>query len=167
MFSVIATKKIHELANERSKGYEAAINGLVTALVVHILHLIAPKDVVHNESTSNLHLRETRETNIESFFLTNFSKDICIDSLAESLHLCPRRVNQLLQEYFGCSFSRKLNITRIEMAKNYLLSSENNISDVGRLCGYNSNNYFHILFKRSTGVSPKQYRNSLRGNNSK
>lgn len=159
MFSVVVSKKINQLLNEQMVGYRSSINGLAAALIVHLLQIVAPKKATQNDDLTQK--PQSREEEIEWFFLANFNKDINIDSLAGELHLCTRRVNQLLHQFFGYSFSQKLNITRIEMTKNYLLHSEYRVFEIGRLCGYKSNNYFHVLFKRFTGVTPNQYRKKM------
>lgn len=103
-----------------------------------------------------------RESIIENYFLNNHMRDVSIDELAERLHLCTRRVSQLIQQLYGCSFSQKLCTTRIEIAKLRLLYSDDSVQDIGLLCGFNSPNYFFTTFRKFTGMSPREYRLSAK-----
>ena len=60
-----------------------------------------------------------------------------------------KTLNQYLTEY------------RMEKAKKYLADPRGTVSDVAEKCGYNDSNYFGKAFKKYTGLSPSEYRESL------
>ena len=64
--------------------------------------------------------------------------------------------NELLQE----SFSSYLNRIRVEQAKGMLMVTDIPVKEIGFRCGFNSANVFGRVFKKYTGQSPKQYRDS-------
>ena len=65
-------------------------------------------------------------------------------------------------------FKRDLNVTpgkylenlRIEKGKEFLLVDNLNFDMVAKMCGYANGNYFSKVFKKQTGLTPKQYRES-------
>ena len=57
-------------------------------------------------------------------------------------------LNQFLTEY------------RLDKAKELLADPRNNISEVASRVGYNDSNYFGKAFKKQTGLSPSEYRES-------
>jgi AraC-like DNA-binding protein len=58
----------------------------------------------------------------------------------------------------GRGFKEWLNDTRIEHAKRLLLESDLPILEICYECGYNTPSQFIRMFKRSTEVSPSEYR---------
>ena len=64
--------------------------------------------------------------------------------------------NELLQE----SVTSYLNRVRVEQAKNMLIVTSIPVKEIGFRCGFNSANVFGRVFKKYTGQSPKQFRDS-------
>ena len=70
--------------------------------------------------------------------------------------------------YFITIFSQETgetfinHITKIRMthAKELLKTTQMRTSDVGYEVGYNDTHYFSYVFKKNTGMTPKEYRNS-------
>jgi AraC-like DNA-binding protein len=50
---------------------------------------------------------------------------------------------------------------RIERAKRLLAESSHKLEVLASLCGYQSANSFCVAFKQATGMSPKQFRESV------
>jgi two-component system response regulator YesN len=49
----------------------------------------------------------------------------------------------------------------VEAAKTMLQDKKNKLHEIAPAIGYNDPHYFSYVFKKNTGVSPKEYRNSL------
>ena len=62
-----------------------------------------------------------------------------------------KTLNQYLTEY------------RMERAKKYLADPRDTVANIAVRCGYNDSNYFGKAFKKCTGLSPSEYRESLIG----
>ena len=54
-----------------------------------------------------------------------------------------------------------INKKRIETSLELLKVTDLSIAEIGDLIGLNNTSYFYTLFKKETGTSPKQYRNSI------
>jgi AraC-like DNA-binding protein len=50
---------------------------------------------------------------------------------------------------------------RLERAKRLLAESTHKLEVLAGLCGYQSVNTFCVAFKQATGMSPKQFRDSV------
>lgn len=147
--------------SKKQPGHLISIQALLTALLVCLVQNLSSQQSSNMTPISAPRIME-RELIIEDYFMHNHMLDLSIEELAERLHLCTRRVSQLIQQLYGCSFSQKLCTTRIEVAKLRLLYSNDSIQEIGALCGFNSPNYFFTTFRKFTGMSPREYRLSAK-----
>lgn len=88
----------------------------------------------------------------------NIHSDINFTSLAEGLHYSYDRFRHLFREHFGISLYAYLTKQRIDHAKRLLKSSDSGITDIAYNCGFNSSSQFANIFKKYTGLTPKEYR---------
>lgn len=149
--------RIQEELAGRKPGFLITVKSLLTALFVSIFRELSAGNT-EPKISSDYSYNAKREFTIESFFLSNYMKEPNISDLGRQLHVCTRRTSQIIKQLYGCSYSQKLVETRIEIAKLYLLYSEYGISQISKMCGFNSQNYFFTAFRKAVGTSPLQYR---------
>ena len=61
------------------------------------------------------------------------------------------------------TFTEYLTATRIARARELLATTSMRTSDVAYAVGYNDPHYFSYLFKKNTGMSPRDYRKDGKG----
>ncbi|MBD9413287.1 AraC family transcriptional regulator [Pseudomonas sp. PDM16] len=83
------------------------------------------------------------------------------ESLAHGLHLSLRSLQRHLSDE-GSSYEQVLADTRRDLALNHLREADCSISEVAYLLGFSDSSSFSRAFKRWTGQSPSQYRDSVR-----
>ena len=76
---------------------------------------------------------------------------------AEQLHLSPNYLGDLLKQETGKSAIDHIHYHLIEKAKNLLLTSSSSISEIAHYLGFEQRQSFSKLFKKKTGMSPKEY----------
>jgi AraC-like DNA-binding protein len=88
--------------------------------------------------------------------------EISLPRLAELLKLPRNRLSQLLNEFMNRSFFDLINDYRVEEAKRLLSLSPatDNILDIAFDAGFNSKATFNAAFKKSTGMTPSEFRSS-------
>lgn len=86
--------------------------------------------------------------------------NLTVAQLARELELAPRELSRLLNQGFNRSFFEFVSGYRIEEAKARLQDPANTASilDLMYQAGFNSKSVFNTLFKKSTGMTPSQYR---------
>jgi LacI family transcriptional regulator len=72
-----------------------------------------------------------------------------------------RGLHKAFLEHLGRTPGQELQRVRIEHAKKLLTQSGHKIETLAGMCGYKSTNSFCIAFKRATGMSAKQFRESI------
>jgi AraC-like DNA-binding protein len=87
-----------------------------------------------------------------------------LDKLAKELHLSKHHVSHLFRTETGSSITEYVIARRIRQACWLLKTEAMPIEHIGSQVGIPHFSYFCRLFKKITGVTPKQYRNSYRSN---
>ena len=88
----------------------------------------------------------------------NFAKRIVIDAVAARVGISPRHVKRRFKAATGESPLSYLQRVRIEAAKKRLETTKENMDDITVKIGYEDSSSFRRLFKKSTGLSPREYR---------
>jgi len=85
--------------------------------------------------------------------------DITLDQLSELCHLSPNYLSSLFKKEVGISISECIQHQKIEEAKKLLTFTNYPILDIGSLLNFTDQSYFIKVFKKFTGITPKQFRN--------
>ncbi len=96
-------------------------------------------------------LNELIEKNIDKSLYT-------VEDLAKDLNISRIQLYRKVKAILGISVSDHINNIRLEKAKELLLNSNQNISEIAYSVGFSSPNYFSTSFKNKYGVSPKDFK---------
>jgi two-component system response regulator YesN len=96
-----------------------------------------------------------------SFISENYSKKICLESVADEIHVSPSYLSMLFKQQTGLNLIEYLNRFRIEKSKDYLNDLNLKIYEVAYKVGFQDEKYYYLLFKRYTGLTATQYRESI------
>lgn len=64
----------------------------------------------------------------------------------------------LFKQATGESLVEYIHLLRVGLAKQLLCENKLNITEIGERCGFDSTTYFGRVFKKKTGMTPKQYK---------
>lgn len=96
---------------------------------------------------------------MQKYIKLHYREDIGLTEIADELKMNPSYLSILFKKKTGISFIRYLTEKRIEEAKK-LLASGQKVNNVSQAVGYNSYRYFCDVFKKLTGRTPGEYRDS-------
>jgi len=119
--------------------------------------LQSPYIIFHNRK--NHQDDQVREA--QNIMERNYSENVKIDTIAENVGISPRHFKRRFRAATGHSPLNYLQQLRIEIAKNNLEMTQDTIDSITYQVGYEDSNSFRKLFKRHTGLSPKQYRDKF------
>ncbi|ASS65397.1 MULTISPECIES: AraC family transcriptional regulator [unclassified Paenibacillus] len=80
------------------------------------------------------------------------------EELAGEAGLSVRHFHRLFAETAGKPFSRFVQELRIREACRLLRSTAMGVEQIAEACGYQDRSFFTVLFRRHTGLSPREYR---------
>lgn len=121
------------------------------------------KSVLDEETKTNILLRINEQ--IENKYY--LSSTPSLPDLSKKINFSPNYVSQVINEKMNLSFLEMINKYRIEDAKTLILDTELNetIEGIAYSVGFNSKSTFHSAFKRFTGQTPSEFKNSKTANN--
>jgi AraC-like DNA-binding protein len=108
-------------------------------------------------------VRESRENKLAKriieYIRGNFSSpDMTNEKLAAALHYHPYHLNRVMKSHTGKSLREYIVDYRLDMAKNYLITTSDSITEIALACGFQSYTYFIKLFREKNGCPPLKYR---------
>jgi YesN/AraC family two-component response regulator len=87
----------------------------------------------------------------------DFNQNLSLAGLAIELNISSSHLSRIISFETQQSFHDLLNSERIERAKEYLRQPQNNVASTAQLCGFLYQNHFTQVFKKHTGMTPKEY----------
>ncbi len=108
-------------------------------------------------------LRNTSEISSDiddtlQYIARNFTMPLTLDEVAEEVNLAPSYLSRKFKKVTGTTFKEYVNFIRIRQATQMLLTTDDSITTIALNCGFNSSNYFKDCFRRTNGMSPRDYR---------
>jgi len=112
----------------------------------------------------NITLKKAEEINrldaVLHYIDNHLADNIAIKELAAEAFLHPNYFIRLFKTSMGLSTINYINKKRMEKAKKLLSTMDTTISDIARQTGFYNISYFSKMFKKYTGLTPSEYRNS-------
>lgn len=94
----------------------------------------------------------------QNYMEENLAEPISFDGLASSFGISPRHFKRRFKQATGDPPQTYLQRLRIESAKRKLETTRNSFEEITWQLGYENTNSFRRLFKESTGLTPREYR---------
>jgi AraC-like DNA-binding protein len=88
------------------------------------------------------------------------SEDIGLAVLSQLVSVTPAHYSRVFKQRVGMNVSEYLITKRVVKAKDLLLETDANISEIAERCGFETLPHFHRMFKRMLGMTPAAYRRS-------
>ena len=121
--------------------------------------------------TINRYIKEGKQTKNDTindieravhYFNENYSKPISIEQYAGEHLMSVNWFIHSFKEVMKVPPMQYIVSLRIAAAKGYLENSNKNINEISNIVGYDNPLYFSRLFKKYTGLSPSEYKKSLK-----
>ena len=136
---------------------------IIKALTMKLLILVGrefKKNICGSDSQMIYDRHRDALSNAINYVNTHFNEDINLDEVAKVAMLSSSYFRYLFKQMMNKTFTEYLNDLRVNKAVDLLITKrDRQIIDICYEAGYNNVNYFNRIFKQTTGVSPRIYRN--------
>ncbi|NDP26542.1 MAG: helix-turn-helix transcriptional regulator [Flavobacterium sp.] len=119
---------------------------------------------------SSISFKETtdffKSEKIEKFFnyvKTNYQNTIRVEEAASVINMTVISFSRLIKQQTGKTFIEFVNELRLGVAARMLIETNDSISEICFVCGFNNISNFNRLFKKSKKCSPSEFRNNFIG----
>ncbi|HHW7580129.1 TPA: AraC family transcriptional regulator [Mannheimia haemolytica] len=117
---------------------------------------IVKSSLLNNNQENSIEIQTQKK--MTRFIYQNYMHPIKLENIAESANICRSKCCILFKKYVQQSPINFLNEYRIERAKELIINTDKNITEVALLCGFNNLSYFSKQFFKITGKTPKKYK---------
>lgn len=120
-------------------------------------------DVLRANTTLNFVEKSNNKINLECLKIKNYidahySQNITLDYLASMSYMNKYHLVHTFKKQIGISPINYVIKKRIDESKNLLETTSYSVRDISSIVGFANSSYFSQIFKKTTGISPKEYR---------
>ncbi len=152
-------KKMLAEFTDKEEGYIELLRVYLIELLIKIFR--SYKNSGTNTTTMMSHHAKMMEQSIQ-YLKLNYSVNTKLTDLAAQSFLSPTYFCKLFKDYAGMTISEYVQRLRIEEACNLLTASEDKVIVIAQKVGYNDIKHFNEVFKRLTGMTPREYKKQVR-----
>jgi len=98
------------------------------------------------------------EQEVKEYVREHLADDLNVTAIAEYMHFNPQYLARAFKSETGRGILEYITSERIEAAKKLLVETNIPVKEIASMVGYQDYAYFTRVFKKETGISPKQYR---------
>lgn len=154
----------YEYRIDRGEKEDNYINQLIDSLTKcnnEEMAVVGRECILHlfNREKENVHdvVRTAKE-----YIKEHLSEELSLDILARQSYISPVYFSRLFKQETGEGVSEYIVRKRMEQAKSLLASTMLRSGEIAYKSGYRDVNYFSAAFKKNVGMSPREYRDSVR-----
>ena len=93
-----------------------------------------------------------------------FDSDLSLGYMAENLGFNSSYLSGIIKQLYGIPFQEYVTLKRMEQAKILCLSTDMKNYEIAEEIGYEDVNYFTNRFKKTFGITPKQFKQGMKPN---
>lgn len=148
------TSDVENIADILDKNVERLdINSLCEAVTEVVDYMICGQELAATDSMKDIVKRAAMYVD------SHYAEELTLTSLAERYHVESTYFSRMFRQETGKNLILYITEKRIEKAKEYIQKTDMNLTEAAFLAGYDDYTYFSRVFKKSTGYSPREYRN--------
>lgn len=127
------------------------------SLVLRLLVFLAKKSADRKDEKT-IDERTAIIQKAAKFIFENYSREITLKDAASIAGMRDTYFSRIFQEVTGYGFKEYLLNIRIQHACQMLRTGNLKITQIALACGFSDGNYFGDIFKKRTGLSPREFR---------
>ncbi|MBW4079867.1 AraC family transcriptional regulator [Paenibacillus sp. S150] len=108
-------------------------------------------------STRRQSYKEQIVRNVQEYIKRNLGSKLSLNQVADVFNFSPNYLSHLFSKVAKVNYVEYITETKIAAAKEMMVRGEGRIYEISQKLGYESAFYFSKVFKKVTGVSPRDY----------
>lgn len=156
--SIISGKSVETLINKfifehvnKQSGYKLMMESISTELIIEILR----------QSRLDFNNKSSYKNDIKkaiAFLEERYHDNITLDDIAKEVSISRYHLLRIFKSETGKTPFDFLTDIKIQHAKKLLSNTRFNMTEISNLCGFSNASHFSFVFKRKTGLSPREFK---------
>jgi AraC family transcriptional regulator len=92
----------------------------------------------------------------------HFQESLSLAEIAATANVHPAYLARAFRKHYRCTIGDYVRQRRVEFACDQLVSSDSPLIEIALAAGFCAQSHFNEFFKRETGLTPREYRNTFR-----
>lgn len=101
-------------------------------------------------------------TNVQKYITEHVEERLSLNDVASYFSISPNYLSQLFKKYSESGFSEYISQQKISRAKDLMTEGNLKVYEIAEILGFESAFYFSKVFKKVTGMTPRDYVQSLK-----
>lgn len=148
-FCIELIRKIDKLDKQQNEASLFQAEALFMQIISTILQ---GKHSIQNNST------QYKVRNLLIYLQRHYADQIDWQKLSDDFYLTNKTMTRKMKELTGMTPINYLNRLRVLAAREKIRHSDDSITDIAGLCGFNNSDYFAKCYKKNFGISPSDER---------
>ena len=149
---------VSEIFKDKSSGYRSLYEITNVDEILNWLKKLRD-GLCFSFSTYNKDYKNHIVKNVKKYIVEHVEEKFTLNKAAEVFNISPNYLSVLFSKYNDTGFSDYVNQCKIEAAKKMLEKGDLKIYEISDRLGFESAFYFSRVFKKVTGLSPRDYMN--------
>lgn len=152
-------------------GLEISVSYTLSDIYIELIDAASTIDEVYSVQNDMLHMycrkmSELSKNRVVSrhivvaidYIRSHIQENLTVESIADSLSLNSSYLSKLFKQEMGITLSRYIRDQKINVACNMLRHLDESSLAIANYLGFSSQSHFIQVFKKSTGMTPEEYR---------
>lgn len=149
-------RELYREFSAKPPGYLAVLAALVVRILTGLYRYQLQSDTPTGDKPQWIAVDEAI-----AYINCNYANGLKLSELAGKANLSERQFSRLFRHQTGMSFTDYVQNIRMDAACRLLSGGHSSVGEIAAAVGYADLKFFHQIFKRKIGMTPREYRNTL------
>jgi len=120
---------------------------------------VPPLFITERQSSEGTAIEDKDAAETIRFIRERACDGLTVREVVEFSNLSHRTLARLINKWTGRTIEQEIKRVRMETAKRLLKETDYSVTLIGTRCGFSKPEYFCNIFRQTTGMTPKEFRN--------
>ncbi len=154
-------RRVRSLISYQSESGKTRELALASEFLALLAEIYGECRIISRLQSDTLPQNSLAVTEAQIYIEEHYADECRLSDIAAHVSFSPVYFHKLFKTATKKTPYRYVNEVRLRHAKQFILTEELPLSEIGERCGFSSQQYFNYAFKKETGMTPTQYKMSM------
>ncbi len=147
---------VSEIFRNKSNGYRSLYELTNVEQILEWLTVFRD-GLCESFSTHNKDYKNHIVINVKKYINDHMEEKLTLNKVSEVFNISPNYLSVLFSKYNDLGFNDYINQSKVDAAKKMMVEGDLKVYEISDILGFESAFYFSRVFKKVTGISPRDY----------